>query len=83
MVTLAKERDHRLFVAEAFQEYELGVAREEYEREKQAAMSQFEAKRAELKECILHDLQEKRRAYDNYRQTVELGAAGMYHSLTH
>lgn len=76
VTTLTKARDYRLFVAESFQEYELCVAREEYQREKQAALRQFEAKRAELKDCLLHDLQEKKRAYDNYRHTVELGAAG-------
>ncbi len=75
--TLTKERNHRLFVAETFRDYELCIAREELEREKLAALNQFDSKRVELKDCLLHDLQEKRRAYDNYRHTVELGAAGI------
>ncbi len=73
---LETQRDHRLFVAETFRDYELCVASEEYTREKSFASQQYESKKAELKDCLLHDLHDKKRAYDNYRSTVELGAAG-------
>ncbi len=73
---LEAQRDHRLFVAETFRDYELCVAREQYQREKSFASQQYESKKCELKECLLHDLHDKKRAYDNYRTTVELGAAG-------
>ena len=71
-------RDNRLFVAEAFRDYELSVANEDYERERDASLQQYEAKKLELKEYLLHDLQDKKRAYDNYRNTVELSAPGKY-----
>ena len=31
----------------------------------------------ELKECLMHDLQEKKRAYETYRHSMELGSGGM------
>ena len=76
ILELERQREHRLFVAETFRDYELAMAQEDFEREKESAMQQYEAKKTELKECLLHDLQDKKRAYDNYRNTVELGAAG-------
>lgn len=72
---LKRQRDHRLFVAETFRDYELAMARDEFAHEKESAMLQYEAKKTELKECLLHDLQDKKRAYDNYRNTVELGTS--------
>ena len=35
-----------------------------------------QAKRLELKECLINELQDKKRAYENYRHTSELGAGG-------
>lgn len=83
---LERQRDYRLFVAKTFHDYELSNTKEEFEREKAAALQQYESKKAELKDCLLHELQDKRRAYDNYRNTVELGAAGTtiaHHAYLH
>ena len=30
----------------------------------------------ELKECLMHDQQDKKRAYENYRHTAELSTGG-------
>ena len=60
-------RDNRLFVADVFRQYELAAVEQEFEREKGLAVQQLEAKQQDLKECILQDLQDKRRAYDSYR----------------
>ncbi len=68
--------EKRLFVAEVFKQYELEAAKEDYEREKALAIQQFEAKGLELKECLLNDLQDKKRAYDNYRHNMDLSSAG-------
>lgn len=68
--------EKRLFVAEVYKQYELEAAKEDYEREKALAMQQFEAKDIELKECLLNDLQDKRRAYDNYRHNMDLASGG-------
>lgn len=67
-------RDKRLFMADTFRQYELQCSQEEYEREKNCALHRFEAKRLELKECLINELQDKKRAYENYRHTSELGA---------
>lgn len=75
-----KMREHRLFVAETFRDYELAVTTADYNREKETALEQYEAKKLELKDYLLHDLQDKRRAYDNYRNTVELSNPGDHHS---
>ena len=71
--------EKRLFVAEVYKQYELEAANEEYEREKSLAMQQFEAKGLELKECLLNDLQDKKKAYDNYRHNLDLASGGRSH----
>lgn len=68
--------EKRLFVAEVFKQYELEAAKEDYEREKALAMQHFEAKGLELKECLLNDLHDKKRAYDNYRHNMDLSSGG-------
>ena len=68
--------ENRLLVAEVFKQYELEVADEEYEREKALAKQQFEAKGLELKECLLNDLQDKKKAYDHYRHNMDLASGG-------
>lgn len=67
-------RDKRLFIADAFRQYELQWAQDEYEREKAVAQQEFESKKLELKECLLHELQEKKRAYETYRHSLELSS---------
>lgn len=69
--------EKRLFVAEVFRQYELEAANEEYERENALALQQFEAKGLELKECLLNDLQDKKKAYDNYRHNTDLSSGGI------
>ena len=66
--------EKRCFVAEVFKQYELEAATEEYDREKAQAIQQFEAKGLELKECLLNDLQDKKKAYDNYRHNLDLAS---------
>lgn len=68
--------EKRRFVAKVFREYELEAANEEYKREKTVAMEQFEAKGMELKECLLNDLHDKRKAYDQYRHSIDLAYGG-------
>lgn len=68
--------EKRLFVAEVFKHYELEAANEEYDREKALALQQFEAKGLELKECLLNDLQDKKKAYDSYRHNLDLASGG-------
>lgn len=63
-------------MAEVFKQYELEAVQEEYEREKMLAMQQFEAKEMELKECLLNDLQDKKKAYDHYRHNIDLSSGG-------
>ena len=36
----------------------------------------MQAKKLELKDCLIHDLQEKKRVYENYRHTAELSTGG-------
>lgn len=67
-------RDNRVFVADVFRQYEVAAVEQEFEREKAIAVQQLEAKRHELKECILQDLQDKRKAYDSYRHGVEVSS---------
>lgn len=69
--------EKRVFIAEVYKQYELEAAHEDYEREKALAMQQYEAKELELKECLLNDLQDKRKAYDNYRHNLDLSSAGI------
>lgn len=66
--------EKRLFVAEVFKQYELDAAKEDYDKEKALATQQFELKGMELKECLLNDLQDKKRAYDNYRHSMDLSS---------
>jgi Sin3 histone deacetylase corepressor complex component SDS3 len=65
-------RDKRLFIAETFRDYELSMAKEEYEREKSQAITECETKRAELKDNLLLDLHEKKKAFENLRSTMEI-----------
>ena len=69
-------REKRLFVAEVFKQYELQASDGEFEREQLLATQEFEGKRLELKDCLLHDLQEKRKAYETYRHSMELCSGG-------
>ena len=69
--------ERRVFVAEVFKQYELDETNEEFEREKTLAVQQFEAKGMELKECLLNDLQDKKKAYDSYRHSMDLASGGM------
>ncbi len=68
--------DQRVFVAKVFRDYEKDMANEEFKREKSAAVQQFEAKGMELKECLLNDLHDKRKAYDQYRHNIDLSSSG-------
>lgn len=70
--------ENRQFIAQVFRQYEMDAAKEDYEREKSLAMQQFEAKGLELKECLLSDLHDKKRAYDNYRYNMDLSSGGEY-----
>ena len=67
-------RDNRLFVADVFRQYELATVEQEFEREKAIAVQQLEAKQQDLKDCLLQDLQDKRKAYDSYRHGVEVSS---------
>ena len=75
---LETSRDNRLFVADVFRQYELAVVEQEFEREKAIAVQQLEAKQQDLKECLLQDLHDKRKAYDSYRHGVEVSSICMY-----
>lgn len=35
-----------------------------------------QVKKVELKECLMHDQQDKKKAYENYRHTAELSTGG-------
>jgi Sin3 histone deacetylase corepressor complex component SDS3 len=48
------------------------MAKEEYEREKSQAITECETKRAELKDNLLLDLHEKKKAFENLRSTMEI-----------
>ena len=82
MSELETIRDNRVFVADVFRQYEVAAVEQEFEREKAIAVQQLEAKRHELKECILQDLQDKRKAYDSYRHGVEVSSIckGIFHT---
>ena len=67
-------RENRLFVASVFRQYELSVVQQEFEREKAIAIQQLGMKQQDLKECILQDLQDKRKAYDTYRHGMEVSS---------
>ena len=76
-------RDNRLFVADVFRQYELATVEQEFEREKAIAVQQLEAKQQDLKECLLQDLQDKRKAYDSYRHGVEVSSiCKLHHTVT-
>lgn len=75
-------RDNRLFVADVFRQYELAAVEQEFEREKAVAVQQLEAKEQDLKECLLQDLQDKRKAYDSYRHGVEVSSICKLHCTT-
>ena len=76
---LETARDNRLFVADVFRQYELAAVEQEFEREKAIAIQQLEAKQQDLKECLLQDLQDKRKAYDSYRHGVEVSSICKLH----
>lgn len=77
-------RDNRLFVADVFYQYELAAVEQEFEREKAIAFQHLEAKQQDLRECILQDLQDKRKAYDSYRHGMEVSSmCELSYSLSH
>ena len=69
--------EQRVFVARVFRDYEMDMANEEFRREKDVAVQQFEAKGMELKECLLNDLHDKRKAYDQFRHNIDLSTSGL------
>ena len=68
--------ERRLYTAQVIRQYELDVANETFKREKVVAIEQFEVKGVELKECLLNDLHDKRKAYDQCRLSIDLIANG-------
>ncbi|XP_039267979.1 sin3 histone deacetylase corepressor complex component SDS3-like [Styela clava] len=58
--------------AHAHQEYLLYKVEQEYEREKKAAMKDFDEKKVELKENLIAELQEKKKMIESERHTMEL-----------
>ncbi|KAL5477171.1 hypothetical protein EMCRGX_G023924 [Ephydatia muelleri] len=77
---LEEIREERLFVAEVFRDFELQNAIEEHEREKAMTLDELEAKKLELKECLINDMQEKKKAYETFRLTGDL-ASGVVENL--
>lgn len=73
---IKEEKEKRLFVAETFRNYETQCAKDDFERDKSLAETEFEVKKVELKECLMHDQQDKKKAYENYRHTAELSTGG-------
>nr|XP_037287361.1 sin3 histone deacetylase corepressor complex component SDS3-like isoform X2 [Rhipicephalus microplus] len=62
----------RLFLNEVFQSHEVERVEREYTHEKKAAVREFEEKKIDLRESLIMDLEEKRRAIEAERSTVEL-----------
>ncbi|XP_065889685.1 sin3 histone deacetylase corepressor complex component SDS3-like [Dysidea avara] len=69
----ATSKRHRIFIAECFKQYETLCAQSEYETECEAAQEEFKVKEAELKECLIADLLDKRRHAELEKNTMEVG----------
>nr|XP_037287378.1 sin3 histone deacetylase corepressor complex component SDS3-like isoform X4 [Rhipicephalus microplus] len=67
----------RLFLNEVFQSHEVERVEREYTHEKKAAVREFEEKKIDLRESLIMDLEEKRRAIEAERSTVELTGDSM------
>ncbi|XP_037287378.2 sin3 histone deacetylase corepressor complex component SDS3 isoform X4 [Rhipicephalus microplus] len=67
----------RLFLNEVFQSHEVERVEREYLHEKKAAVREFEEKKIDLRESLIMDLEEKRRAIEAERSTVELTGDSM------
>lgn len=69
---LEKERDDRLFLAEVCRYYEIELINKECENEKKTAKEEYESKKVELKETLLHQLNEKKRSLEAEKISMEL-----------
>ncbi|KAL5016829.1 hypothetical protein ScPMuIL_006418 [Solemya velum] len=67
----------RLRINEIWQEYEMEVIEREYEKEKEAAATEFEEKKIDLKENWVIDLEEKKRHIEGERVSMELTGDSM------
>ncbi|KAH8039026.1 hypothetical protein HPB51_004951 [Rhipicephalus microplus] len=73
----------RLFLNEVFQSHEVERVEREYLHEKKAAVREFEEKKIDLRESLIMDLEEKRRAIEAERSTVELTGGEEYGNMDH
>jgi len=64
----------RLQLNEAWRDYEAECVEMEYRNEKKNAAREFEDKKIELKENLIHELEEKRKAIEHERFSVELAS---------
>ncbi|XP_065830930.1 sin3 histone deacetylase corepressor complex component SDS3-like [Oscarella lobularis] len=63
--------------AEAFRDYEIGVVEHEYLHEKSAVKREYEIKKVEMKDNLIHDLLEEKKKVETERQTIELTGDSM------
>lgn len=68
--------EERLLLNDAFLEFESERIEQEFRNEKSAAEREFEERKADLKESIVAELEEKKRQIESERTTVELTSEG-------
>ena len=68
--------EERLILNDAFLEFETKRINDEYSNEKRLALKEFEERKADLKESIIAELEERRRQIESERTTIELTNEG-------
>ncbi|XP_062499308.1 replication protein A 70 kDa DNA-binding subunit-like [Corticium candelabrum] len=69
---LEKAMNLTIACADAFHDYQLGIVEREYLQEKEAVKKEFEIKKVELKENLIHELEEEKKKIEMERQTMEM-----------
>eukprot|EP00112_Aurelia_sp_Birch-Aquarium-sp1_P001506 Seg1161.5 transcript_id=Seg1161.5/GoldUCD/mRNA.D3Y31 product="Sin3 histone deacetylase corepressor complex component SDS3" protein_id=Seg1161.5/GoldUCD/D3Y31 len=69
---LEQQREDYIKMTEAFRDYERRETEKEYEREKRQAKQELERRKIDLKDTLLQDLLEKKKAIENEKATLEL-----------
>jgi len=64
--------EERLFVASTYKDIELEMVNTQYRKESQRLQDEFEMKKVDLKETLLHSLEEKKKQIEAEQHSVEL-----------
>jgi Sin3 histone deacetylase corepressor complex component SDS3 len=77
VVRVKQVYDERLFLNEAFLDFETERAESEFIQEKKAALREFDERKSDLKESLMQELEEKKKHIEAERTSIDLMTEGV------